>query len=367
MRDVTERIKRRRRAVRAAWIVLAVFVLLCLGVGGYVAMLWRNGDRLNRATMFRPGETEQITLARGEDAAALPTAQPSQTPALYEGKATISYAGKYYVLNEDIFSILFMGIDTTDAEQFQDIGVTAHQADSLILAVVAPTANKLTMINIPRMTITEIRQLDANFNYSRTTESPLCIQYAFGDGKEQSCNLTREAVRNLLFHIPISRYISMNLDGLFAANDAIGGVEVLLLDDFTDVNPSMQKGERYVLTGRDAETYVRGRIGKNLDGTNMSRTKRQVQYYKAFFAAAKAKLKEDPMFAVDLYSSLGGSIQTDLTMEEVIYLSKTVANMDMDDENIHTLEGTVKNEDFFVDDDALRELLIRVFYTEVGE
>lgn len=367
MTNVAEKIKKRKRALGISLTILIALALSCAAVGGYMLMLWKNGDRLNRATMFVPTQTEEITFERGETGDPSPTARPRQTPALYKGKATVEHKGEYYVLNDNIFSILFMGVDTNDAEQFKNIGVTAHQADSLILAVIEPKADTLTMINIPRMTITDIKQLDAGFHYARTTRSPLCIQYAFGDGKELSCNLTREAVSELLFHIPISRYISMNLDGLFAANDAIGGVRLTLLDDFTGFNPSMKKGQDYTLTGKDAEFYVRGRMEKGLDGTNMSRMKRHIQYYKAFFATAKGKLKSDPMFAVNLYNSMRGSVQTDLTVEEIIYLSKVVVNMEMKDENIYTLEGTVKNEDFFVDDAALKDLLIRVFYTEAAE
>ncbi|MDD3920526.1 MAG: hypothetical protein PHO41_05080, partial [Eubacteriales bacterium] len=74
----------------------------------------------------------------------------------------------------------------------------------------------------------------------------------------------------------------------------------------------------------------------------------------------------DPLFAVNLYRSLGSSIQTDLTLEEISYLSQTVVGMELMDENVHTLQGTVKNEDYFVDDEALKALLIEVFYTEVA-
>lgn len=363
MTSVAEKIKKRKRIVRISLGVLVALALVCVGVGAYMIMLWKSGDRLNRATMFVPEQTQQITLVREESA----EPQPGETPSPYEGMSTIAYNGKEYVLNEDIFSILFMGIDTTDEKQFAKIGLTAHQSDSLILAAVDPEQKRLVMINIPRISMVDVKQYDANFQYARTTRDPISIQYAFGDGKEMSCNLTREAASRLLFNIPISRYISLNLDGLLSANDSIGGVTLTLQEDFTASNPKMKKGVTYTLLGKDAEAFVRGRLQEGLDGTAMTRTKRHVQYYKAFFTAAKNKLKEDPMFALNLYSSLGGSVQTDLSIEEIIYLSKVVANMEMNEDNIYTLEGTVENEELTVDDDALRDLLIRVFYEEVTE
>ncbi len=367
MSNVAEKIERRKRSLRLVLIVLFGVILLFAAVGVYLLTLWQNGRRLNRETMFVSKQTQQITFERTQETpnAAIKTPVPVTPPPGGDTPA-VRHGGKYYVLNEDVLCILFLGVDVTGSEQFQSIGVTAHQTDSLILAAIDPVAGKLSMINIPRMTVTEVKQLDAAFRYARTTRSPICIQYAFGDGKALSCELTREAVGNLLFNIPINRYVAMNLDGLFAANDAIGGVTLTLLDDMTAFHPDMKKGETYTLTGKTAQIYVARRLGKGLDGTNLSRAKRQVQYYKAFFQAAKSRLKEDPLFAVNLYRSLGSSIQTDLTLEEISYLSQTVVGMELMDENVHTLQGTVKNEDYFVDDEALKALLIEVFYTEVA-
>lgn len=368
MNDINQRIAKRKHVIKITIITLSALVLVCIAIGIYLLMLWKNGVSLNRDTMFVPKTTQEVNFERNAASeTSLPAATPSPTAKPYNGKPTVELNGKYYVLNENVFSILFMGIDATDRTQFETIGVSAHQTDSLILAVIDSQAGTLKMINVPRMSIAEVKQLDMAFNYARTTKSPICIQYAFGDGKELSCTLTRDAVSNLLFNIPISRYITLNIDGLIKANDAIGGVTLTLADDMSDINPKMKKGESYTLIGRDAEVYIRARSGENLDGTSMSRTRRQIQYYKAFFSTAKAKLKQDPMFAVNLYGTMGNSVQTDLSMDEMIYLSKTVINMDINEENIFTLEGTVKNEDFFVDDAALKELLIKVFYTEVPD
>lgn len=352
----------RRKQNRIRLIVIlcvAVLLLAFIGVGVYVFMLWKNGDRLNRETMFTVEEPKELTIESEE-------MQPEESaPVLPEGKHTIRHNGKYYAFNEDIISVLFMGIDVHSDEQFESIGITAHQADTLILLAIEPDTNELTFINIPRMTIAQVQQLDPNFNYARTTESPICIQYAFGDGRELSCTLMRDAVSNLFFNIPISRYISMNLDGLYMANDAIGGVTLTLLDDLTAFNPDMEKGKDYTLMGEDAEIYLARRIGEGLDGTNMSRSKRHIQYYKAFFKKAKDKLKEDPMFALNLYQSMADKVQTDLTVEEIIYLSKAALSMEIDDNKIHTPAGEVKNEDFLIDDAALKDLVIQIFYEEV--
>ncbi len=360
MTDAPKKKKKSRKALKIVLICIAVLLVLCIAAGVYLWFLWKNGDRFNRETMFVTQPTTEITLQGNEDE---PNAEPSTS---YDGRPTIKHNGAYYVLNENVFSVLFMGIDVNSEEQFANIGSTAHQSDTLFLLVVDPTTSRFTVVNIPRMTITDVKQLDMNFNYARTTKSPICIQYSFGDGKELSCTLTRDAVSNLLFNIPISRYVSMNLDGLYIANDAVGGITLKLLDDMTAFNPKMKKGEEYTLKGKDVEIYLSRRLGEGLDGTNMSRTARQIQYCKQFFKVAKEKIEANPLFVVELYNALGGTIQSDLSVEEMIYLSKSVSKADLGDENIYSLEGTVKNEDFFVDDDALKDLLIDLFYTKVA-
>lgn len=364
MGRIRANIKRRNHAKMIAITCVAVLLLACIGIGIYIFTLWKNGDRLNRETMFVAPKVTKVTLPQEAEPEGN-EAEPAPTAA--DGKQTVRHNGKYYTYNENMIAILFMGIDVHSEDQFADVGVTAHQSDTLILLALEPETQNLSFINIPRMTIADVKQLDANFQYARTTQSPICIQFAFGDGKELSCELTRDAVSNLLYNIPISNYICMNLDGLYSANDAIGGVTLTLLDDMTAFNPEMEKGKEYTLLGEDAEIYLSRRLGEGLDGTNMSRTARHIQYYKAFFKKAKDQLKTDPLFALNLYNSMGSSVQTDLSVEEIIYLSKAVINMEIEDQNIHTLEGEVKNEDFLADDAAMKDLLIRVFYTEVTQ
>lgn len=344
---------------RTLLIALLVLVVVLGAAAAFAVYKWNTGNQLKDA-MFAVSAHAAVPIPSPP--------KPSPTPE-FSGKATIEHKGKQYVLKEDVFSILFMGIDTTDAKQYDQIGFNSNQADSLILAVIEPSADAISFINIPRNTLTAVKQLDVNMNYARTTLSPICIQHAFGDGAALSCELTREAASNLLYGVSINRYVALNLDGLFKANDAIGGVTVKLLDDMTEFNSKMKKGETYTLNGKDAQIYVARRLGKNLDGKNLTRVNRQVQYYKAFFTKAKDELQQSPMFALDLYNSMKDSMHTDLTTDEVIYLSKTVIRMDMNEDRIHTLQGTAdeQTDDFYVDDDALKDLLIDVFYSEYTE
>lgn len=74
----------------------------------YAVNLWNNSKELNRDTMF--------TIA---------SPQPVLIETVEEDSDKVLHNGKYYTFNEDVFSVLFMGIDVTAEEQFADIGVTA--------------------------------------------------------------------------------------------------------------------------------------------------------------------------------------------------------------------------------------------------
>jgi anionic cell wall polymer biosynthesis LytR-Cps2A-Psr (LCP) family protein len=130
----------------------------------------------------------------------------------------------------------------------------------------------------------------------------------------------------------------------------------------------MKKGEDYTLMGRDALAYIRGRSDPQLsDNSNLARMRRQTQYYKAFFDTAKDTLKDDPLYALELYNEMDKSVVTDLSVDEITYLVKLVMNMELDDERIMTIPGEADpvTDDFIADDDALKEMLLSVFFEEV--
>ena len=56
------------------------------------------------------------------------------------------------------------------------------------------------------------------------------IQYAFGDGKQKSCELMKTAV-SICWMSSIQGYCSMNMDGIAVITDFVGGVQITIPDD----------------------------------------------------------------------------------------------------------------------------------------
>ena len=277
---------------------------------------------------------------------------------------SVKYEGKVYHYNQDIVTILFMGIDTSEIAKTEHVG-EAGQADTIFLAALDTKNNQMSLISVSRDTMTDIEVYDYFGNLIGTSTGQLALAYAYGDGLEKSCELTKNAVSKLFYGLPINAYCSLNLNALIAMNDQVGGVTVTLLDDFTSFDPAMKKGETMKLSGKQARRYVQGRMGTG-DGTNSSRMARQKQYLTAFIQAAKAAMKQDLTLPVTIYRSIQEFMVTDLSLDEATYLASLSLNMSFGDDSIHNVAGTQGEgalySEYYVDDKALYQLILDVFY-----
>lgn len=123
-------------------------------------------------------------------------------------EATVTYDGTVYRQRKNLTSILLMGID-------HDSGETGGQADFLQLIVIDDTARTLKRLSIDRDTMTPITVLGVLGNRSGVRTAQVSLSHGFGDGKEQSCELTAEAVSNLLLGMPVDFYSNIWFKGCF--------------------------------------------------------------------------------------------------------------------------------------------------------
>ena len=90
-----------------------------------------------------------------------------------------------------------MGVDhdTQDSYEYRKAG----QADFLRLVVLDDADKTVQQLQIDRDTITPVTVLGLlGDRYEPVTEQ-ICLGYAFGDGRQTSCEVTVEAVENLLW------------------------------------------------------------------------------------------------------------------------------------------------------------------------
>lgn len=281
----------------------------------------------------------------------------------------ISYNGKIYEYNEEIMTFLIMGIDKKDevVEEVEE-GTEGGQADALFLAVMNPLDKSIKVIGINRNTMTDIDVYNDTGAYVNTITAQIAVQHGFGNGVEKSCEYQKEAVSKLFYNLPIHGYAAINMSAIPMINDAVGGVEVTVLEDLTKRDKSLVKGETVHLMGKSAFWYVKYRDTKTF-GSADARLDRQKQYLKAFIAQAKRAAKQDISVVMDLYEAITPMMTTDVSADEIMYLAPSLSDYQFDSNNFLMLAGETimgeEFEEFYVDEDALYEMILEVFYKEV--
>lgn len=285
---------------------------------------------------------------------------------LEEGQILVD--GEVYEYNKDILTFLCMGVDSRSGITELKTPGKAGQADALLLIVVNPRTEDIHVIAINRDTMTDIEIYDTAGMYLEEQKAQITLQYAYGDGREKSCQLMEQTVSELFYGIPIHGYGALDMQSIATLNDAVGGVEVTVLEDMTKFKWNWTEGTKVHLSGQDALLYVARRDASYV-GTNLGRVERQKQYLTAYVDQLKKKIKEDVTFPVTLLGQVQKHMVTSLTVQEITYLADTLLGYDFSMENIISIPGESgmgeKHEEFYIDDDALKQIVIEVFYNKM--
>lgn len=275
----------------------------------------------------------------------------------------IEYDGKYYKYNTNIKTYLFLGIDKSGKAVTQTTGADGGQSDVIFLIVENRQTKKMSMVAINRNSMTDIDVYDINDNYVDTINAQICLQHTYGDGGKISCMRTETAVSSLMDDIPISGYYSMNLDGIPILNDALGGVEVNVLDDIDAFGVKLKKGENLTLNGKQAYAYIRSR---DVDEFNSAteRLERQKQYIESMTKKIRSLNTIGADGLMDLYNNLKDYSVTDMDMASLV---NELQDYEFSGE-MYTVPGQMVKgdpyEEFNIDEDGLKKLVIDIFYVE---
>lgn len=282
----------------------------------------------------------------------------------------VYYNGEKYRYNSDIITILCVGVDSRETVEEAKMG-QAGQADSIFLMVLDEKNKKMSLISIPRDTMTDISLYDVFGNYFTTQREHIALQYAVGDGKKISGKAMVSSVSKLMYKLPIHAYAAISLHAIGIVNDQVGGVTVEIPDDDEDyiAQSGYKAGQKVTLMGDKAIEFVRSRNRKKF-ATNNVRMSRQRQYMVKFVDALKSKTKSDLTFPVKIYQEASPYLNTDISVDKVSYLASLITGFSFDSENMYTIEGEVRQgeiyEEFIVDDKQLYELVLSVFYEKVS-
>ena len=278
----------------------------------------------------------------------------------------VEYKSETYKYNDHLSNYLFLGIDTREAVDTYQSQADAGQADAIFLVSMDRATEKIKVLFIPRDSMTRIETFNPYGQSLGETTDHLNIQYAFGDGKEKSCELMKTAVSDMLDGLPIQGYCSMNMDGISVITDFVGGIQLTIPDDsLADVNPEYKKGAVVDITGETAEQFVRYR---DIDKTQSAlvRQERQKTFLQALVQKAQEKAGEDAGFVTGLYDSVKSYTVTNMGNDIFAKLLAASQNGITDTETVPG-EGTHGEnfDEYHIDEDALSDLIISMFYEKI--
>jgi LCP family protein required for cell wall assembly len=282
------------------------------------------------------------------------------------GKYVI-YNGETYKFNDKVTNILCMGVDKRDLDQDNNSKVKASggQADVLMLVSIDTSNGKITLFNISRDTMIDVTMYSAGGAYAGTENQQICLSYAYGDGKESSCENTVNSVQRLFYNIPINTYFSLDLDGIAALNDSVGGVDVVSPETIGD----FVEGQSYHLVGQQAESFVRTRDTSKVDSNNM-RMQRQKVYIQSFMNTVLQQTKKDLTTPLDLFNASAPYSCTNLNPSKVTYLAQQAVLGGMSGIDMMSVPGQIKMgkkyAEFNVSEAEFYQMFLNVYYTKMG-
>lgn len=404
MSSAAERHKKRilARIICIVAVVIAVLLVLALLVAGYVWYLREKGraglrehagnNQKTEVELRQPSwaeESEQTSEQQPSESEQQPEETEQQTEEAEqqteeaddeteEGSSTdlkkgqVRYGGKVYQYKDNLLTILCMGIDSRDGIDKVKTPGAGGQADCVILAVLDDKTKKIQLINVSRDAMVPIELYNMYGSFVRKERAQITLQYAYGNGRERSCELMEQVVSDLFYGIPIHGYCALAMSTIADLNDAIGGVTVTVPDELAAFVPSFTAGETITLQGQQAVDFVHSRnIYATELGSNNRRIARQKMFVKGFVDQAKKRIKEDLTLPAKLYQLVEKQMVTSISLDQAVFLCTEYLDCDFSMDDMLSVEGTITKEnvyeEFNVDEKALYELILKVFYEEVKD
>ena len=313
-----------------------------------------------------------LLLQRWENTQDAPVSSPGPSSAVeadapVDGREITYYNGTAYAKRENLETVLLLGVDKFEGETPEGY-LNNQQADFLLLLVMDKENETCTPIQLNRDTMTQIQILGVTGEPAGTFTGQLALAHTYGSGEEDSCENTVLAVENLLYGVGIDHYVSLTMDGVTLLNDLVGGVTVEVLDDFSGIDDSLVQGETVTLQGQQVLTYVRSRGGME-DSSNLHRMERQRQYLSALQQQLKQASQQDSGFTLDALLQLNEYMVSDCTVNQLSDLGDSLAAYQVSD-ILTTAGDALEGEEFMeftVDEAALQQLVMEVFYEPVEE
>lgn len=251
------------------------------------------------------------------------------------------------------FYLLLIGVDKDegrvgDPEYGADD--SGYRSDSIMLTRIDPGQKLVTMVSIHRDTL-----VDLGSNGQQK------INAAYSIGQE---SYTTQVISDFA-GVPISHYAEVDMDGMAAVIDSIGGIDVTLDMDVKDpyyTGLDLAAGEHH-MDGHTAALFCRCRHAYDAfgDGDRYRAANQRM----VISLVAKKVLSSDPATIASTVSTMASYVRTDMDVASIVSLAMQFIGMDFEN-NIYTgMEPTTAryiNETWYelCDTTAWRKMMRRV-------
>lgn len=279
-------------------------------------------------------------------------------------KGSVEYEGSYYTYNSHLSNFLFLGIDKEELTDTTPGKADAGQADAQFVVSWDRVTGNVTVISIPRDTITEVTAYSVDGTEMGPVETHISYAYGYGDGKHKSCELAKEAVSRLLYRIPIQGYMAITMEAFTSMMDVLETVEMELPNDsLVFADPDWTKGTVITVDASNVETVLRRRDVTE-DNTAIYRLERQNVFLEACFNKINTLFATDPGIISDIYMSMEPYMVTNIGNDQLVKIMEGLKSGGTVDK--WTVPGEAVQTELFdeyhVDEDALYELLLKSLY-----
>ena len=315
-----------RKKTKRQILLVVIVLIVCLLIGAALAVVYKEKIRQTLAGADYTPEVEDTTITRD---------------------------GVVYERDPSIRAYLFLGVDDVGLD-YENYG-RGGRTDTLLLFV--KDGDELRILEISRDTMTEVETYNTKGTYLSSGVMQINMQYSFGDSPRRSAYLTKKTVSKLLRGVEINGAVALDMSGIAPVVDALGGIDVAMEEDCSYIDPGYTLGAEVHMDGAAAEHFVRWR-DKSVVGSNDVRMGRQSWFVRQMLGQGdEANVKR-------LLDAAGDYVNTDMTVDEMktLYECKLVETIRLPGE---TKRGAIHDE-FYVDEDALEEVLIRLFYDRAG-
>jgi len=274
--------------------------------------------------------------------------------------------GQWYDYNTELYTILFIGLDSKGPLESNSIYNAAPKADTLILFILDSSGGTIQVLNLSRDIMTSVNAYTVDGYMRGPITTHLGYAFSFGDGGKVSCANTVEAVSTLLCGIPIDDYVVLNKDSIVKGNEMVGGVTVTVPNnDLASYYEGMTKGSVIKLNSKNVYRFIWYRV-KNQPFSNNGRMERQIAFCKGFLRLFRQQLVQSPANLWNRVQEFKDYMYTSVSNMQFLILAAKYSSLSFEDISViqmgtEDVEGDLYDEVWIPQEEILKTVL-SVFY-----